>query len=326
MDDLTQVGLAERSGSTPERIDQLVELGILTPQADGSFRPADIQRVRLTDALEGSGIRVEDLGQAIRSGRLSFAFLDLLFTEPKGYSTKTYKDVCAEYGWTMDFVERIHVALGLPVPSAEDRVREDDMQMFPIGQFALATGVPEAGAVRSLRVYAENLGQDHPGRIPVLPHLPRGADAFCRDERGTDPRDRLAGQPPAACQRGRDDLVAVPPAPGVLDHRAPGEPRGRGAGPGGSQPSPGSPSSGDRVPRSRGLHAAHRGARGRRRGRARGEPGGAGPAGVAAERGAAGQVARRRGDVPLPRSGSGRPVLTRPGGGGPGGRDAPRRI
>ncbi len=59
----------------------------------------------------------------------------------------------------MEFVERIHEALGLPVPSAEDRVREDDMQMFPIGQFALATGVPEAGVVRSLRVYGENLGR-----------------------------------------------------------------------------------------------------------------------------------------------------------------------
>jgi len=159
VDQLTRVGLAQRSGSSPEFIDGLLELGILTPQADGSFTLVDIQRVKLVDALERSGVHVEDLGRAVRSGRLSFAFLDLLFTEPKGYSNKTYKDVCAEYGWTMEFVERIHEALGLPVPSAEDRVREEDMQMFPIGQFALATGVPQAGAVRSLRVYAENLGR-----------------------------------------------------------------------------------------------------------------------------------------------------------------------
>jgi adenylate cyclase len=159
MDDLTQVGLAERSGSSAERIDVLVELGILTPHSDGSFRPTDIQRVKLIDEIERSGIRLQDLGRAVRSGQLSFAFLDLLFTEPKGYSTKTYADVCAEFGWTMEFVERIHEAVGLPVPSPGDHVREDDMQMFPIGQFALATGVPETGAVRSLRVYAENLGR-----------------------------------------------------------------------------------------------------------------------------------------------------------------------
>jgi adenylate cyclase len=154
---LRRVDLAEQSGSSLELVDGLVEQGILTPQEDGSFAPVDIQRVKLIDELGRSGVQVEDLGRAVRSGGLSFAFLDLLFTEPKGYSTKTYKDLCAEYGWTMEFVERIHEALGLPAPSAEDRVREDDMQMFPIGQFALATGVPEAGAVRSLRVYAENL-------------------------------------------------------------------------------------------------------------------------------------------------------------------------
>jgi adenylate cyclase len=159
MDDLMRVELAKRSGSSPERIDGLVELGIVTPQVDGSFRPADIQRVKLLDALERSGIRLEDLARAVRSGHLSLAFLDLLFTEPKGYLTKTYADVCAEYGWTMELVERIHEALGLPVPSAQDCVREDDMQLFPIGQFALATGVPEAGVIRSLRVYAENLGR-----------------------------------------------------------------------------------------------------------------------------------------------------------------------
>jgi adenylate cyclase len=159
VDQLSRVELTERSGASPELIEGLVEQGILTPREDSSFTTADIQRVKLIDALERSGIQLEDLGRAVRSGDLSFAFLDLLFTEPKGYSTKTYADVCAEYGWTMEFVQRIHEALGLPVPVAEDRVREDDMQMFPIGQFALATGVPEAGAVRSLRVYSENLGR-----------------------------------------------------------------------------------------------------------------------------------------------------------------------
>jgi adenylate cyclase len=159
MDGLTKAGLAERSGASSQHIDQLVELGIVNAQADGSFRPADIQRVKLIDALESSRIQIDDLGRAVRSGHLTFAFLDLLFTEPKGYSGKTYRDLCAEYGWTMEFVERIHEALGLPTPRAEERVREDDLQMFPVGQFALGTGVPEAGVIRSLRVYGENLGR-----------------------------------------------------------------------------------------------------------------------------------------------------------------------
>ena len=85
-----------------------IDLGIVNPQADGSYRPADIQRVMFIAALESSGMQVDDLGRAVAVGRLSFAFLDMLFTEPKGYSGKTYKEVCAEYGWTMEFVERVH--------------------------------------------------------------------------------------------------------------------------------------------------------------------------------------------------------------------------
>jgi adenylate cyclase len=156
---LTKVGLADRSGTSAEHIDRLVDLGIVNPHADGSFRPSDIQRVKLIAALESSGIQIDDLGRAVRSGHLSFAFIDLLFTEPRGYSPKSYGDLCAEYGWSMEFVERTYEAVGLPAPLAEERVREDDLQMFPVGQFALGTGMPEAGVIRSLRVDGENLGR-----------------------------------------------------------------------------------------------------------------------------------------------------------------------
>jgi hypothetical protein len=66
VDQLIRVELAKRSGTSPERIDALVELGILTPQADGSFRPADIQRVKLIDALERSGILLERGARSVR--------------------------------------------------------------------------------------------------------------------------------------------------------------------------------------------------------------------------------------------------------------------
>jgi adenylate cyclase len=155
----SETQLAERSGASIEHVRNLAALGILTPQGDGSYRPSDIQRVKLANALEASGISLEDIGQAIRSGHLSFSFLDLLFTQPAGYTTKTYRQVCEELGWTADFVERVHEALGLVPPSAEDRVREDDMQMFPVGQFALGLGMSEANVLRVLRVYGDNLGR-----------------------------------------------------------------------------------------------------------------------------------------------------------------------
>lgn len=81
MDHLTKVELAEQSGSSTQAVVELVELGILTPQADGSFRPR---------TSNGSSTRWRDRGSWWRTwagpsdrGHLSFAFLDLLFTEPR---------------------------------------------------------------------------------------------------------------------------------------------------------------------------------------------------------------------------------------------------
>jgi hypothetical protein len=84
VDLVTRIELAERSGSSPELIGSLVVHGILAPEADGSFMAADIQRVKLVEALERSEIGVDDVGRAVASGHLSFAFLGLRFTEPKG--------------------------------------------------------------------------------------------------------------------------------------------------------------------------------------------------------------------------------------------------
>jgi len=44
--------LAERSGVNVQRLLRLVDLGILSPDAAGMFHPADIQRVRIIQALD----------------------------------------------------------------------------------------------------------------------------------------------------------------------------------------------------------------------------------------------------------------------------------
>lgn len=155
---LTEAELAERAGTTPEQIRRLVDLGIIF-RADGDrpFQAGAIQRVRLAETFHRSGIPLESIGQAIASGDLSFAFLDLLFPEPVGYSGKTYRELCADTGMTPGFVERSHEALGLPRPSMDDPVRQDDAEVLPMGQFILSAGVSEAIAIRALRVYGENI-------------------------------------------------------------------------------------------------------------------------------------------------------------------------
>jgi len=154
---LTEADLSVRAGTTTEQIRRVVAVGIVAPDEQGLFRAGDIQRVRLAEAFERSGISLESIGQAIASGHLSFSFVDLLFPEVMAYTGKTYGQMCEEYGFTQGLVETIHEAAGLPRPSMDDPVREDDQTMFPIGQFVMGMGMDEASIARVLRVYGENL-------------------------------------------------------------------------------------------------------------------------------------------------------------------------
>src|SRR5690606_12072857 len=113
--ELTQDELAKRSGKPADYVARLVDLAIIAPRSEGGFRPTDIQRVRLIDALARSGIRLEDPGRPVRSGALSFAFVDFLF-DRKGNLPETFEEVCARFGWSMDFVERVYEVFGLPIP------------------------------------------------------------------------------------------------------------------------------------------------------------------------------------------------------------------
>src|SRR6478672_4496522 len=75
-DRLSRDRLADRSGVDPEYLDRLVSLGILTMAIDGTFAGSARQVVRLVRSFDGSGITPEHIGEAVRAGQLSLAFLD----------------------------------------------------------------------------------------------------------------------------------------------------------------------------------------------------------------------------------------------------------
>jgi adenylate cyclase len=167
VESLNETELAERAGASPERVGWLAGLGIVSPQPDGSFRPGDIQRIRLADSLERGGIPLEAVGKAIADGRLSFSFLELV-TDPAPYTAKSYREAAVDMGWTVEFVQQVHEALGLPRPEPEDRVRQDDLKMFAVGQFAKQLGMSDAQVCRALRLYGDNLARIGAAEAPFF--------------------------------------------------------------------------------------------------------------------------------------------------------------
>jgi len=118
---VTEQELADRAGRLPERVSQLVGLGIVRAGADSSFRPSVIQRVRLADTFESSGIPIEDIAAVMASGHVTLSGLDVIFAEPVASLPKTFRELAEEIGQPPDVLRRLYEQLGLPQPADDER-------------------------------------------------------------------------------------------------------------------------------------------------------------------------------------------------------------
>jgi adenylate cyclase len=155
---LSAAELARRAAVPVEGIDRLGAAGILVPAPDGSFRPSDVQRIRLVDAFERAGVSVESLARAIAAGLRSLEGFDLSFPEPPGSSGTTLAALCAELDCDEEVAATTIVALGLPVPGSDDELREDDAEALTAILVLCdlrRLGLDENVAPRFARIYGE---------------------------------------------------------------------------------------------------------------------------------------------------------------------------
>jgi adenylate cyclase len=148
--------VARRAGVTVERIEHLVELGILHPD-DGAFGRRDVLHARIVEALEDKGIAAEDLGAALGTGDLpSLAILeDAGRRHPR--SERTFGEVADDMGMGFEMLERIYIAFGLPRPAADELVREEDLEAIRRLPILLGAGVGEGQVLQMARVWGDGV-------------------------------------------------------------------------------------------------------------------------------------------------------------------------
>ena len=157
-DRLSRDRLADRSGVEPGYIDRLVTLGILTAAEDGTFAGSSRRVVRLVRSFDGSGITPEHMGEAIRAGHLSLAFLDQPSYEHfAGLSDTTFQEVSERSGIPVGLLMMTREAIGYGIASPEDRMRDDELEAVPLIQLAHDRGFEPTVMERLLRVYGESL-------------------------------------------------------------------------------------------------------------------------------------------------------------------------
>jgi adenylate cyclase len=149
---------AERAGVDPAYVGRLVELGILARGPDGTLAPGDVRRTTIVRTLERSGVPLERIGTAIRSGALSLGFVDTTSYERfAGLTQETFAELSERTGLPVELLLVIRQAIGAPQAEPDDRVREDELRIVPLVELQLAHGFRPVAIERWLQVYGDSL-------------------------------------------------------------------------------------------------------------------------------------------------------------------------
>ena len=157
---LGAAGLAGLAEVTEAEIGRMVDLGVLVPR-DGPapFRVRDVAKVRLAMACERAGLPMDAIADLIRAGRLSFAFMEAApyhrFAIP---STRTLRQVGQDTGIPLEALRETLESMGFAWTSADDPIREDELEVLPLIQLAISSGLLDpAWLTRVGRAYAEGM-------------------------------------------------------------------------------------------------------------------------------------------------------------------------
>lgn len=158
MGDYSRQEAAERAGISLEELNQLVELGILTPREGDRLTSGDVRKAGLVRSLGATGVPLEGIGAAVRSGTFPLEFMDSpAYERFSVLSSETFREVSQRTGIPVDFLMVIREAAGSAQPSPDDRVREAELAVLPLGELFLGAGLRPVAVERVLRVYGESL-------------------------------------------------------------------------------------------------------------------------------------------------------------------------
>ena len=149
--------VARRAGVTIDAISRLVELGLLHPIDGDRFISGDVRRAGLVEALAGAGISVELLADAVRNGALAMDFMDdPAYERFAAISNETFAGVSVRTGIPVELLMMVREAIGSAQPSADDRMREDELAIVPLIQVEIEAGFRPISIERFLRTVGES--------------------------------------------------------------------------------------------------------------------------------------------------------------------------
>jgi adenylate cyclase len=155
----TAKAVAVRAGVDVQYVERLAQQGILAPR-DGMYAANDSRRVGVVQALEHAGLALDSIGEAIRRGEMSLDFVDQPDYERFAALTdETFRQVATRTNVPLDLLLVIREAMGFAQPSADDRVRADEMDVVPLVALQCAHGFRPIVIERWIRTYGDSMGR-----------------------------------------------------------------------------------------------------------------------------------------------------------------------
>lgn len=148
---------ADRAGVSPDELRELVEHGILQPDAAGRFSEGDVRRVGVVQGTVAAGIPVDLLAEMLRGGGFSLAFMDdPAYSRFSSLTSETFQEMSARTGVPLHLLIAVREASGGVTPAPEDRVREGERPIVTLLEFQLAHGFRPITLERNLRVFGDS--------------------------------------------------------------------------------------------------------------------------------------------------------------------------
>jgi adenylate cyclase len=123
--------LAGESGVSRDRIDWLIDIGVLKPGSAGTFRFGDVFRVKMVAALLEGGFTSQQIEWAVSEGHLNLDRVDeYLPLEPGPRSERTFAEFLSSAGPRASLLPAVYIALGLPEPDPSSPIQTDEEERF----------------------------------------------------------------------------------------------------------------------------------------------------------------------------------------------------
>jgi adenylate cyclase len=155
---LSRDAVAARAGAEPAQVDELVQAGILTPDAAGAFTVGDARRIVVVRGLMEVGLPLRAIAAAIGQGILTLDFADSsVYRRFATLTPETFAEVADRTGIPLDLLAVVREASGWGAFDPAARVREDEAEILPWLAIQVRLGFRLPAIERLLRTMHDTL-------------------------------------------------------------------------------------------------------------------------------------------------------------------------